>query len=644
MTRIAVVYNDDASLAHGDAQDLIAVQGVVDCARAVAGALREHGHEVEIRALGPDAREALRLVEAISGDLVFNLVESIGGDARREPAFAWLCELCDLRYTGSSPKALTLCVEKPLAQALLAARGIPVPRNVVLVRGDEPLGALPLPAIVKPAWEDASHGIASESVVRDEPALRARARFVIEHYAQPALAEEFIEGREINVGLIETSRGLEVLPLSEIDYSGFPADMPHIVSYAGKWIDTSRDWALTKVVAASDLTAEQRARIESVARSAFEVLGLSGYGRVDMRLDARGNPFAIDVNANPDLSPDAGFSLAAAGGVAGPPPSPGMGGGAPAKAAAGAGLGRPRHNPRDTPFLFFLRPPLPPERTGQNGTASPWLPLPPRPPPPPRPSPTPFFSRLLRWRLGALVVGREHACRPRGARAALPGAAPQHLRRNRSGAPAHQSFREHPSHARPCNGLDTRSSRATSSRFCPQSQEVEYARTRHPQHRNQERPVRRRVVEDPAQLRAARPVRPGVAVYSALIDTRGTPRLYASSCNAFFGMKVLRSTDLGKTFKETKSAPAFPEGGRARARQHLVARSGRRQEGSVVRRRAGVALSGAATAAIPGRWFRASATTSTLASGNPATAGSACTRSCATGIACTSASRPAATT
>ncbi len=312
MTRITVVYNDDASLASGDAQDSIAVRGVVDCAHAVAGALRELGHAVELCALPSDGRAALKRVETLPEGLVFNLVEAIGGDARSEPAFTWLCELRGLCYTGSSPRTTTLCLEKPITQALLAARGIPVPRNMVLTVGDEALGGLPFPAIVKPSREDASHGIASESVVRGEHALRARARYIIEHYSQPALAEEFIDGREINVGLLETSCGLEVLPLSEIDYSEFPPDMPRIVSYAGKWIDTSRDWALTKVIAARDLSPTERARIEEVARAAFGVLGLSGYGRVDLRIDAARRPFVIDVNANPDLSPDAGFALAAA--------------------------------------------------------------------------------------------------------------------------------------------------------------------------------------------------------------------------------------------------------------------------------------------------------------------------------------------
>ena len=138
------------------------------------------------------------------------------------------------------------------------------------------------------------------------------------------------------------------------------------------------------------------------------------------------------------------------------------------------------------------------------------------------------------------------------------------------------------------------------------------------------------------------PFGPGVPVYSTLIDARGTPRLYASSCNPFFGMKVLRSTDMGKSFTETKSAPAFPkEDGRSLANiWALEAGSGKKdlwcgvEPASLFRSRDG---------AIRGTWCPASATTIMRASGNPAAAASACTRSFATGIACTSASRPVAT-
>lgn len=310
--RVAVVHNDDSGLSSGTDQDAIAVQGVVLCARAVAESLRARGHDVDVHAVPLDTREVAGFVAALRADVVFNLVEALAGDARLEPAFAWACELRRIPYTGAPPRAMTLCLEKPVAQAVLRAAGVPVPRHVVLTRGDESIEGLVLPAIVKPAREDASHGIESASVVRDEEALRARARHVIAHYAQPAIVEEFVDGREINVALLHTPRGLETLPLSEIDYAGFPPDMPRIVSYAGKWIETSRDWALTQVVAARDLDADQQSRIESIARRAFEALGLRGYGRVDMRLDARGEPFVIDVNPNPDISPDAGFSLAAA--------------------------------------------------------------------------------------------------------------------------------------------------------------------------------------------------------------------------------------------------------------------------------------------------------------------------------------------
>ena len=138
------------------------------------------------------------------------------------------------------------------------------------------------------------------------------------------------------------------------------------------------------------------------------------------------------------------------------------------------------------------------------------------------------------------------------------------------------------------------------------------------------------------------PFGPGVPVYSTLIDTRGTPRLYASSCNPFFGMKVLRSTNMGKSFTETKSAPAFPkDDGRALANiWALEAGADRRTYGAAWNRHP---CSGALTAAIRGTWCLASATTSTRESGNPAMAGSACTRSFATGIACTWAYQRAAT-
>ncbi|MCC7013184.1 MAG: ATP-grasp domain-containing protein [Planctomycetes bacterium] len=312
MTRVTVLYNDDSRLAHGSPEDAIAVQAVIECAKAVASSLVERGYDVELEGLRGTPRDALRVLEGLRTDVVFNLVEALGGDSRLEQAAAWSYELCGLRYTGSGPRAMALCMEKPLTKALLTARGLPVPRGATFERGDEPVGALRFPLVVKPSREDASHGISSDSLVRDEPALRRQARHVIETYAQAALVEEYIEAREINVALLHGPAGLELLPLSEIDYSGFGAGEARLVTYAGKWIESSRDWALTQVIPARALQPAQRERIEHVARATFEALGLCDYGRVDLRLDTAGEPYVIDVNPNPDISPGAGFQLAAA--------------------------------------------------------------------------------------------------------------------------------------------------------------------------------------------------------------------------------------------------------------------------------------------------------------------------------------------
>ncbi|MBK9387060.1 MAG: D-alanine--D-alanine ligase [Planctomycetes bacterium] len=309
--RIAVLHSEDRELASGDRKDALAVQAAIDGALAAATSLRSRGYEVSVHGVPRDARAIASLLARLSGDLVLNFVESLGGDARLEAAFAWALELFGLAYTGSPPRAMQLATEKPLARALLAARGVPVPRGAVFATGDEPLGELCFPLLAKPAREDASHGIDQGSVVRDERALRTRAKELIARYAQPALIEEYIEAREINVALLAGPSGLEVLPLSEIDYSLFRPDEARIVTYAGKWIEGSRDWDITRVIPARDLSASQRARLESVARAAFEVMGLRDYGRVDLRLDARDEPYVIDVNPNPDLSPGTGFALAA---------------------------------------------------------------------------------------------------------------------------------------------------------------------------------------------------------------------------------------------------------------------------------------------------------------------------------------------
>jgi D-alanine-D-alanine ligase len=209
-----------------------------------------------------------------------------------EAAFAGALELCGTPYTGSPPRSLALCLEKPLARVLLAQAGVRVPRGVVLERGDEPLDELAFPLIVKPLHEDGSLGIWKESVVYDDEALNRQIRYVVEWYRQPALIEEFIEGRELNVGLFETDGRVEVLPISEIDYSEFPEGIPKICGYEAKWEAESPEYQKSKPICPAQLEPVVQKRVEQIALKVFKLFGCQDYARVDMRLDPNGKPLS----------------------------------------------------------------------------------------------------------------------------------------------------------------------------------------------------------------------------------------------------------------------------------------------------------------------------------------------------------------
>jgi D-alanine-D-alanine ligase len=168
---------------------------------------------------------------------------------------------------------------------------------------------LPFPLIVKPTCEDASVGISSTSVVHDSDSLTSAVERVLREHAQPALVEQFIDGREVYVSLLG-NHPPAALPFHEIDFSDLPDGLPKIVTYAGKWDSDSPEFHGTRPVRC-DLDEPTRARVEHVARAAFRALDLRDYARVDVRLARDGTPFVIDVNPNCDLSDGAGFSRAA---------------------------------------------------------------------------------------------------------------------------------------------------------------------------------------------------------------------------------------------------------------------------------------------------------------------------------------------
>jgi D-alanine-D-alanine ligase len=318
--RIGIIRSQDTGLAHGEAQDALAVQAVGDEAHAIEDACRMNGWTTVAIEADTDPARTLAALREARCDVVFQLAESIGGDARLEAAAAWLLEWARIPYTGSGPVAITIALQKPLARAVLTSRDVPVPIGFVLESATDSIPA-PIEAgtswIVKPSREDASHGISTASVVRGERAVRDRAAWVLATYRQPALVEEFVDGREINVSILGSGPTAQILPLAEIDWSGFPEGAPRLVTFAAKWDPSSPEYKGSMPAPAQDLGPELERLIRDRARAAYDALGLEGYGRIDLRVHATRGPLVIDVNPNPDISPDAGLAKAAArGGIA----------------------------------------------------------------------------------------------------------------------------------------------------------------------------------------------------------------------------------------------------------------------------------------------------------------------------------------
>jgi D-alanine-D-alanine ligase len=315
--RVTVIFNRDFEGAEADPENK-ARDDIKEIADNIVAVLTRHGYPATGLGITDDIPLALRSLTEMRPTVVFNLCESIHGDNRFEGLLALLLDLAGIPYTGSSAFPLALALHKDKAKEVLRARGIPAPAAVLLEGPDTSRVQLDFPLIVKPAREDASVGISSASVVRDRRALDERVGYVLAHYRQPALVEQYIEGREIYVSLLERpGQEPQIFPFFEIDFSEMPADRPRIVSFEAKWVTDSVEYRSTQPVLCSGLSPALRSRVAETARAAFRAIGLRDYARIDIRLAEDGVPYVIDVNPNCDLSDLAGgFSKAArAGGL-----------------------------------------------------------------------------------------------------------------------------------------------------------------------------------------------------------------------------------------------------------------------------------------------------------------------------------------
>jgi len=310
MLKVVVLYNLPERLERGERKDFLAEEAILEEIGAVEEALRSLGHESYVMAIRDEILSVIHWLKEIRPDVVFNLCESVYGNACWEMNIPALLDLFRIPYTGSSPLTLGLCLDKGKVKDILQSQGILTPRYTVSDRGVDPVRRNRFPMIVKPLHEDGSLGIWRESVVYDDEALNRQIGYVVERYRQPALIEEFIEGRELNVGLLETDGKVEVLPISEIDYSEFPEGVPKICGYDAKWEAESPEYQKSKPVCPARLEPAVQKRIEQIALKVFKLFGCQDYARVDMRLDAQGKAFVLEVNPNPDISPQSGMARA----------------------------------------------------------------------------------------------------------------------------------------------------------------------------------------------------------------------------------------------------------------------------------------------------------------------------------------------
>ena len=307
--RIAVIYNAPDPSRYAAMGEEKAVLGVLAQVEAVHKALAESGYPVERLPLSPPLEAARRRLEALKVDLVFNLFEGFDGCPETEASLVDTLSELKIPYTGSPGRALALALDKVEAKKLLEASGVDTPRYRVLCSQTVSRFRLALPCIVKPCREDASHGISEHSVVHDLASLDREVRRVSRLFGGKALVEEFIEGREFNVTVLGNGEPV-VLPISEIAYS-LPPGMPRVVTFAAKWEPESIYFQSTKPVCPTGLSPEEQKLIVGIAQAAFSVLGCRGYVRVDMRQDVGGQVKVLEVNPNPDISPDSGAALQA---------------------------------------------------------------------------------------------------------------------------------------------------------------------------------------------------------------------------------------------------------------------------------------------------------------------------------------------
>ena len=233
--------------------------------------------------------------------IVFNCCESLPGIAHSEWLVAEYLEQRGFTFTGASSATIALTQDKIRTKQLLDETGIPTPKWQTY-NGTPNVNWRRFPAIVKPSREHCSEGIDRNAIVMTDAELKNRVGYILKKYRQPALVEDFIDGRELHVSLWE-SGSIDMLPPAEMEFSSFVDEHDRICSYEAKFVPESEQYQKIKTVLPAPLTEDELRDVEQVCRASYIAAGCRDYARIDMRIKD-GDMYVIDVNPNADISPD----------------------------------------------------------------------------------------------------------------------------------------------------------------------------------------------------------------------------------------------------------------------------------------------------------------------------------------------------
>jgi len=278
----------------------------------VMKALGELGHNAEHLAIFDDVDLVRQKMENFQPDVLFNLVEQFKNNPGFDQNIVSLLEMQGVPFTGCGSIGLTLCKHKGISKKILGHHGILTPNFVVIPRGQRIGGPrqLKFPILVKPVKEEASYGISRNSFVQNDEQFRERIAFVHEKYKSDAIAEEYIEGRELYVSIMGNVR-LQVFPIRELVFKEVPANEPKIATYKAKWDEKYRKrWGLEGQFA-ENLDRALVKEIERTCKEIYRLLTIDGYARIDLRMSTENKLYFIEANPNPHLAADEDFAQSA---------------------------------------------------------------------------------------------------------------------------------------------------------------------------------------------------------------------------------------------------------------------------------------------------------------------------------------------